>query len=73
MLFDNNKPFSSNYPKTEFVFRNQFDEEMLINHVIVKSEITNVFRGFPIGAGLIFIAKKESEFNDTSAFDNFDK
>lgn len=22
MLFDHNKPFSSNYPKTEFIFRN---------------------------------------------------
>ena len=46
---------------------------MLVDHIIIKSEITNVFRGFPIGAGLIFISKEEYEFNDTSEFDNFDK
>ncbi|CAD8160802.1 unnamed protein product [Paramecium pentaurelia] len=73
MLFNTNKPFSSNYPKTQFIFRNQFDEAMLVDHVIIQSEITNVFRGFPIGAGLIFVSKEEYEFNDTSEFDNFDK
>ncbi|CAK77507.1 unnamed protein product (macronuclear) [Paramecium tetraurelia] len=73
MLFDSNKPFSSNYPKTQFIFRSQFDEAMLVDHVIIKSEVTNVFRGFPIGMGLIFISKEEHELNDTSEFDNFDK
>ncbi|CAD8078852.1 unnamed protein product [Paramecium sonneborni] len=73
MLYDNNKPFSSNYPKTQFIFRSQFDEVMLVDHVIIKSEITNVFKGFPIGAGLIFISKEEHELFDTTEFDNFDK
>mgnify|MGYP001807889384 CR=1 FL=1 len=73
MLYDNIKPFSSNYPKTQFIFRNQFNEYMLVDHVIIKSEITNVFRGFPIGTGLIFISKDENELIDTSEFDNYDK
>ncbi|CAK71945.1 unnamed protein product (macronuclear) [Paramecium tetraurelia] len=73
MLFDSNKPFSSNYPNTQFIFRSQFDEIMLVDHVRVKSEITNVFRGFPIGTGLIFTSKEEHELNDTSEFDYFDK
>lgn len=46
---------------------------MLVDHVIIKSEITNVFKGFPIGAGLIFISKEEHELFDTTEFDNFDK
>lgn len=46
---------------------------MLVDHVIIKSETTNILRGFPIGAGLIFISKEEHELSDTSEFDNFDK
>lgn len=38
---------------------------MLIDNVVVCSEISNVCRGFPIGAGLIFIAKEEHELFDT--------
>lgn len=46
---------------------------MLIDYIIIKSEINNICRGFPIGSGLIFISKEEHELFDTYEFDNFNK
>lgn len=45
---------------------------MLVDHVIVKNEITNVQRGFPVGSGLIFTAQLESGLQGNHVFEGME-
>ena len=51
----NSENFATNYPNTEFIFKNLHQQVMLISKVTVRTPIESTGKPlYPIGSGLIF-------------------
>lgn len=68
-LLNDNDAFTSNYPQPEFYYSHLEAKQMLVSHVTLRSPLRPSQKGYPLGAGLIFVANHFSDLQRTSEFD----